>query len=291
MATQPPLVGLAAALASQPPTRTVFAQFSLVEKVALVTGGGRGIGLEVAAAFAEAGAIVYCLGQSKQPHDDFVAAQEFVAQMPPLAENVKNGRMVYISGDVTDQKQMWKVAENIVATEGRLDICFANAGILRAGADCLEYSAEDFTEIINVNVNSVLYTAQAAGRQMEKLGIPGSIILNAGLAGSISIPKQTWVAYTTSKSAIIQMARPMACELGPKGIRVNTVSLGYIYTKMTKQFLDNQPGLMKEWSSQNPLGRLGRTDESRGVCLWLASDASTFCTGSDIIVDGGHRAW
>ncbi len=147
MTTQPPLVGLAAALASQPPTRTVFAQFSLVDRVALVTGGGRGIGLEVAAAFAEAGAIVYCLSQSKQPHNDFVAAQEFVAQMPPLAETVKNGRMVYISGDVTDQKQMWKVAEDIVATEGRLDICFANAGISRAGADCLEYSAEDFTEV------------------------------------------------------------------------------------------------------------------------------------------------
>ncbi|KAJ8693959.1 hypothetical protein PTI98_008896 [Pleurotus ostreatus] len=280
MTTQPPLVGLAAALASQPPTRTVFAQFSLVEKVAFVTGGGRGIGLEVAAAFAEAGAIVYCLGPSKQPHNDFVTVQEFVARMPPLAENVKNGKMEYISGDVTDQKQMWKIAEDIVAREGRLDICFANAGIL-AGADCLEYSAEDFTKIINVNVNGVLYTAQAAGRQMEKLGIPGSIILNASMAGSICIRNQKWVAYTTSKSAIIQMARSMACELGSKGIRVNSVSPGYIYTKMTKAFLDSHPDLMEEWCLQNPLGRLGRTDESRGVCLWLASDASTFCTGSE----------
>ncbi|KAJ8693926.1 hypothetical protein PTI98_008869 [Pleurotus ostreatus] len=290
MPSRPPLVGIAAALASQPPTRTVFAQFSLVERVALVTGGGRGIGLEVAAAFAEAGAIVYCLSLSKQPDNDFVAVQEFIAKLPPLAEDVKNGRMEYISGDVTDQKQMWKVAEDIVAKEGRLDICFANAGITQGGVGCLEYPAEDFAKIINVNLNGVLYTAQAAGRQMEKLGVPGSIILNASMAGSIALQNEKLIAYTASKSALIQMARSMACELGPKGIRVNSVSPGYIYTKLTEGYVKSTDK-MREWSSQNPLGRLGRPEELRGVCLWLASDASTFCTGSDIIVDGGHRAW
>lgn len=161
MSTPSQLVGVAAALASQPPTRTVFAQFSLAGKVALVTGGGRGIGLEVAAGFAEAGAIAYCLDLSNQPEDDFVTAQKFVAQMPLLANNMQNGRIEYISGDVTDQKQMWKVAEDIVAKEGRLDICFANAGIL-AGADCLEYTAEDFTKVSHVSIQTSVDTERVS---------------------------------------------------------------------------------------------------------------------------------
>ncbi|KAF7797460.1 hypothetical protein EIP86_008657 [Pleurotus ostreatoroseus] len=87
------------------------------------------------------------------------------------------------------------------------------------------------------------------------------------------------------------MARSMACELGKERIRVNTLSPGYIYTKLTGAFVDKQPGLIDKWISQNPQGRIGRPDELRGVITWLASDASTYCTGSDIIVDGGHRAW
>jgi len=155
---------------------------------------------------------------------------------------------------------------------------------------------------MDVNVNGVLFTAQAAGRQMQKLGIPGSIILTASMSGSITNFGQHWVAYNTSKSAVIQMARSMACELGPKGIRVNSISPGYIYTqcafafilsseivdlfrlgshRMTKDFLDPRPELMTQWSGQNPLGRIGRPDELRGVTVWLASDASTFCTGSE----------
>lgn len=147
------------------------------------------------------------------------------------------------------------------------------------------------TQVIDVNVNGVLYSAQAAGRQMVRLGTKGSIILIASMSGSIANQGLKSVAYNTSKSAVLQMARSMACELGMEGIRVNSVSPGCIYTDLTRKLLDTEPNLMAEWSSQNPLGRLGSPDELRGVALWLASEASTFCTGSDIIVDGGHRAW
>jgi len=185
---------------------------------------------------------------------------------------------------------MWDAVENIASVEGRIDICIACAGIL-AGAECLDYPAEDFKKIIDVNVNGVLYTAQAAGRQMVRLGTPGSIILIASMSGSITNQGQHWVAYNTSKSAVIQMARSLAVELGPHKIRVNSISPGYILTKMTEAFLKPQPELQAKWASHNPLGRLGNPEELRGVTLWLAGDTSTFCTGSDIIVDGGHRAW
>ncbi|CEL57962.1 Sorbose reductase sou1 OS=Schizosaccharomyces pombe (strain 972 / ATCC 24843) GN=sou1 PE=3 SV=1 [Rhizoctonia solani AG-1 IB] len=87
------------------------------------------------------------------------------------------------------------------------------------------------------------------------------------------------------------MARSMACELGKHKIRVNSISPGYMHTKMVAAFTDAQPGLADTWAGMNPLGRLGRPDELRGVVAWLASDASTFCTGSDILVSGGHHAW
>ncbi|KAF8068654.1 hypothetical protein FPV67DRAFT_1084200 [Lyophyllum atratum] len=287
--TKIPLVGVAAALATATPTRTALSQFALPDHVALVTGGHRGIGLEMSLALAEAGATVYCLDLAKQPDDDWVKVQAFAAGLPSLPDGTK-GRLEYVQGDVTDQKGMWKIAEDIATKEGRLDMCVANAGML-AGAECLEYPGEEFKKLIDVNVNGVLFSAQAAGRQMERLGTKGSLILIASMSGSIANQKQHWVAYNTSKSAVLQMARSMACELGAKGIRVNSISPGYIYTQMTRDFLDTKPHLMEEWSAQNPLGRLGRPDELRGVVLWLASEASTFCTGSDIIVDGGHRAW
>jgi len=149
---------------------------------------------------------------------------------------------------------------------------------------------------MDVNTNGVLYSAQAAARQMRRYELPGSIILIASMSGSLTNRDQhgrahNWVAYNTSKSAVVQMARSMACELGPQNIRVNSLSPGHIFTAMTAAYLDKVPGLGDGWSSLNPLGRLGRSDELRGVVTWLASDASSFCTGSDILVTGGHHAW
>jgi len=284
--------GVAAALASAPPARTSFKLFSLLGKVALVTGGHRGIGLELSLALAEAGAVVYCLDLAAKPDDEWLKVQNYAAQLSGMDPNDPNkkGRLEYVNGDVTDQAQMWSIAEDIAKKEGRLDICLANAGIL-GGGDCLDYSADDFRKVIDVNVNGVFFTAQAAGRQMASLGIHGSIVLTASMSGSITNKDVNSIAYNTSKSAVIQMARSLACELGSKGIRVNSISPGYIYTKMTGFTLNKQPHFEAEWSSQNPLGRLGTPDELRGVALWLASEASSFCTGSDIIVDGGHRAW
>jgi len=284
-----PRAGVDAALAGSPSARTALALFSLAGRVALVTGGHRGIGLEMALALAEAGAVVYCLDLPAQPDNDWLKVQNFASELPE-PQGQKKGRLEYISGDVTDQKAMWATVESIVDREGRIDICMANAGILH-GAECLEYPAEDFRKVLDINVSGVLFTAQAAGRQMERLGIPGSIILTASMSGTITNQNQHWVAYNTSKSAVLQMARSLACELAPKGIRVNSISPGYIFTRMTGDFLEDTPGLEAQLSAQNPMGRFGRPDELRGVTLWLASDASTFCTGTDIKVDGGQCAW
>lgn len=144
-ATQP--LGVAAALNNLSPTRTVLSAFSLVDRVALVTGAQRGIGLEMALALAEAGATVYCLDLPPAPDAEWLKVQAYAANLPDIAPGVKNkGRLEYVSGDVTNQKQMWSIAEDIVKKEERLDVCVANAGVLR-GAECLEWPAEDFRKV------------------------------------------------------------------------------------------------------------------------------------------------
>ncbi|CAE6522986.1 unnamed protein product [Rhizoctonia solani] len=247
--TPTPLVGVAAALqaSSDPsftPKKTLFDEFSLQGRVGVVTGGNRGIGLEMALALCEAGATVYALDLPDSPGEEFIATAEYAKKL--------GSTLKYVSIDVTDQKSVWDKIKAIGDAEKRVDVCVAAAGILN-GADCLFYKAEDFQRIMNVNVNGWI------GNE------PGSCL----------------GAYNTSKSAVLQMTRSLACELGKHKIRVNSISPGYIYTKMTAAYLDSQPGLEEKWSNLNPLGRIGRPDELRGVTAWLASDASTFCTGSE----------
>lgn len=178
-------IGVEAALlaASDPtfqPRPTLQKEFELTGRVAIVSGGNRGLGLEMAEAMCEAGAIVYCLDLPSTPGDEWKATASYVQRL-----GIEKARLEYVSVDVTNQQMIWNAAENIANKEGRMDVCIAAAGILH-GADCLEYPAEDFQKVMSVNVNGVLHTAQAAGRQMAKFGTPGSIILIASMSGSIT---------------------------------------------------------------------------------------------------------
>ncbi|KAF8136265.1 hypothetical protein EV363DRAFT_1428674 [Boletus edulis] len=274
----------------------IFDEFALTDRVGLVSGGNRGLGLEMAIALAEAGArVVYCFDLPKEPSEEFKTSREYVSKLG------NGSRLEYFCADVRNQELLWKKAEEIGDKEQRFDFCIAAAGILKTHVECLEYPGQEFRDVsrhdvMEVNTTGVLFTAQAAGRQMARFGRGGSIILIASMSGRITNRDHAWVSYNTSKSAVLQMARSMACELGEQRIRVNTLSPGYFYTliergRMTTAYLDKEPHLFDKWSGRHPLGRLGRPDELRGVVTWLASDASSFCTGSDILVSGGHHAW
>ncbi|KAK4701428.1 hypothetical protein P7C70_g4798, partial [Phenoliferia sp. Uapishka_3] len=255
------------------PARNIFHEFSLSGRI-----GNGGIGLEMALALAEAGASVYCIDLAEKPSSDFDAA---VTYAKVLGSSIK-----YIRANVTDQTLMNKICYDIAEDE----ICIAAAGILM-GADCLDYPIEDFQKVMNVNVNGVFVTATACAREMARLQRPGSIILIASMSGSIANREEPWTAYNASKAAVIQMARSLACELGPRGIRVNSLSPGHVKTALTNQFLEKKPEYEQKWSNLNPLGRLGKIHEMRGPAVWLAGDASSYCTGSDIVIAGGHTAW
>ncbi|KAA1080112.1 hypothetical protein PGT21_002326 [Puccinia graminis f. sp. tritici] len=300
--SQTPEVGVAAALThgcgDRGPSkfRTVFDEFRLDGRVGIVTGANGGIGLESALALAELGAKIWALDVVESPSTEFEACAVYAKALyresaSRRGEDPSKERLVYRPVDVTDENALQKICQEIVASEGRLDICIAAAGILPAEKSCIDVTSEEFQKVMSVNSTGVFNTASKAAAEMSALGIPGSIILIASMSGSITNREHAWIAYNTSKSAVLQMGRSMACELGSRGIRVNTLSPGHIRTAMTARYLDENPELESKWSSMNPLGRIGRPHELRGVISWLASDASTFCTGSDIIVSGGHHSW
>lgn len=254
---------------------TVLTMFALPGRVALVTGGMRGIGLEIALAYAEAGATVYCLDLPAHPDRDFIKVQNHVAGLPPLNIGMMKGakgRLEYASCDVTKQKEMWAIVEGIAAKEGKIDVCVCSAGILHA-ADVLEYPAEEWQKVrsfcgveywrcwcllATFSITSFTTSISTASSSPPKLladkwsnRTPRAALSPWPVSVDIVLTKcafldsfihnsfihdferqgMQWTAYNTSKAAVIQMTRSLACELGPKGIRVNSISPGYVYTE------------------------------------------------------------
>ncbi|KAI0634658.1 hypothetical protein C8Q77DRAFT_645402 [Trametes polyzona] len=274
---------------SPSPTPSLFErEFSLAGKVTLVTGARRGLGLEGALALAEAGArSIYCIDVERAPGDDWTKAQDLVARMRRGRDD--SALLEYIQGDVSDQESMWKIGQMIGDREGRMDVGFAAAGIAPPSVPSLNIPEELVQKVLDINLKGSLYTAQAVGRQMERFGNGGSIILVASIAGSVTV-NLGMTPYEISKSGVHQLARGLACELAPKGIRVNTLSPGYFNTTMVDVLYKEKPEWVEYLVGGNPMKRMGQPHEVRGTVAWLASDASSFCTGIDIAVDGGHCA-
>ncbi|KAH9848960.1 NAD-P-binding protein [Lenzites betulinus] len=277
---KPVLHGVTRALQddSQNPSPTLFqTAFSLADKVALVTGANRGLGLEGALALAEAGArAVYCVDIANTPSHEFTKVQEFAARMHGGAA----GRLEYVCADVSDQEKMWKVGKMIGDREGRMDVCFGAAGIVGEPSESLHTPAASVQQMVNVNLQGALYTAQAAGQQMTRFGNGGSIVMVASIMGNISM-NVGLTSYEVSKSGVQQMARSLACELAPQGIRVNTISPGLFRTPMVDALFEDAPEKAKAIADMTALKRMGVPHEIRGAVVWLASEASSFCTGSE----------
>jgi hypothetical protein len=205
------------------PKPKIFDEFSLNDRVAIVSGGNRGLGLEMALALSEAGArAVYCLDLPQSPSSQFEKAAEYVRKME-RGDKAGQGRLEYIPVDVRDQEKLWKIGEEIGSREGRMDVCVAAAGVLKAHTDCLEYPARQFQDVFDVNVNGVLFTAQAAGRQMQKFGNGGSIILIASMSGSITnrVCKTVFMSCSLENFDVIVLIRIM------HGPRITLASLLY----------------------------------------------------------------
>jgi NAD(P)-dependent dehydrogenase (short-subunit alcohol dehydrogenase family) len=247
--------------------------FDLDGKRALVTGASSGIGKKVAEAYLQAGAHVAVVARHSEKLEK-VAAEIAAAG---------SGKVVPICCDVTQPDQVGRMLDQVTAELGGIDIAVCNAGIITV-TPMLEMPLEEFQRIQNTNVTGVFLTAQAAARVMVRQGRGGVIINTASMSGHIiNIPQQVG-HYCASKAAVIHLTKAMAVEFAPHKIRVNSVSPGYILTELVEPYAEYHA----LWEPKIPMGRLGQPEELTGLYLYLASEASSYMTGSDIVIDGGY---
>ena len=241
-------------------------------RIAVVTGGARGIGFESAKALKESGAIVA------------------IADINPEAgtKAAKQLDVDFFEVDLTQSNQVTKLATDIRSKYGRIDVAFNNAGIA-VNVPSEECTDEAWHKVININLNAVFYCCREFGKMMLAQG-SGSIINTASMSGIISNTPQPQAAYNASKAAVIMLTKSLAAEWAKRGVRVNSISPGYIGTEMTKLGMSN-PDWHKEWLHLTPMGRVGEPREVASVVVFLASDASSYFTGSNLVVDGGYTCW
>jgi len=237
----------------------------LENKVAVVTGGSRGIGRASVEVFAEEGAKVYCLDLS-------------------LDEPFSDPGIQFIAHDVTDLDAWHRVVAEIVEAEGKIDILFNNAGSVGSyeGIDSIEI--DDWHRIVNLNLNGVFYGTRAVIPQMQKQG--GGVILHTssmwGYVGASGV-----AAYTASKGAVRSFSKNVALTYAADGIRSNSLHPGIIATPMV---LAQDKGLTQSIVDKTPMARLGDPREVAKAALFLVSDDSSYVTGTELVVDGGHTA-
>lgn len=251
----------------------ILEQFRLDGKNAYVTGAARGIGKNIAKAFLEAGAKVAIadidLAEAEKTAVEFRSA---------------GGECIAVSVDVTSPESVEGCVGEIAERLGGIDIAVNNAGIcLNVPAD--EMSFAQWKKVIDVNLTGVFLTAQAAGRQMIRQGRGGSIINTASMSAHIVNTPQPQCAYNASKAGVIQLSKSLAVEWVSHGIRVNTISPGYIGTELTLNSPSLKP-LIASWEAMSPMKRMGKPEELQAIALYLACDAASFTTGSDFVVDG-----
>jgi NAD(P)-dependent dehydrogenase (short-subunit alcohol dehydrogenase family) len=196
------------------------------------------------------------------------------------------GAAIDIIADVTDEDQVDAGIIKILERFGSLDVVFNNAGVC-IHKDTFEATVAEWREVLDINLTGEYIVARAAGRAMYERGIRGSIINMASMSGSIVNIPQWQASYNSSKAGVIHMTRSLAVEWAPRGIRVNSISPGYIGTPMSA---DTPKELRDAWMPLIPLGRMGDPEELIPPILYLASPASGYTTGSDIVVDGGYSA-
>lgn len=249
--------------------------FALTGRVALVTGGGRGIGLAIAHMLAAQGCDIAIA--------DLIAESTVTATAELAQYGVKTHA---IHADVRISADCDRMVQETVNALGKVDILIANAGIAdNSPAEAI--SDDDWLDVINTNLNGLFYSCRAAGRHMIERQ-SGVIVNVASMSGSAVNKPQPQAAYNASKAAVIQLTKSLAMEWVEHSIRVNCVSPGYIGTPMTIMGTEKWG---ETWNEMTPMKRLGTPEEVAQAVLYLASDASSFATGTDLIIDGGYTSW
>jgi NAD(P)-dependent dehydrogenase (short-subunit alcohol dehydrogenase family) len=252
-------------------------KFRLDGDVAVVTGGGRAIGLCCVEALAEAGARVIVIERNQ---DD--AAQALSLRSKGYDIRVK-------TGDVTDTARMDSIAAELVAEGCTATILVNNAGIGQSGIPSQDVTDDDWLRMMDVNLNGVFRCSRAFGRPMILAG-QGAIVNLGSMSGIIANRPQPQTPYNVSKAAVHHLTRSMAGEWAQHGVRVNVVAPTYIETPMVSTIEANR-NRIPIWLADTPMGRMGQPEEVASVVLFLASKASSLMTGAIVNVDAGFTCW
>ena len=243
----------------------------LKNKTAIITGGATGIGLATAQLFGKEGANVSIVGRRQEPLE--------------RAKSLIGDNLLAIQGDITEDATREQLVTQTLDRFGSIDILVNNAGIFRMGP-LHEMDSSDWDQMMDVNLRSIFQLCKAVLPTMIN-GSGGSIVHISSILGMIAVPQTA--AYNVSKGGLIQLSRSIAVEYGCQGIRSNVLCPGMIETEMTESLRENKD-LMEEWIKEYPIGRFGKPDDVAHACLYMASDESSFVTGTVIPIDGGFTA-
>jgi NAD(P)-dependent dehydrogenase (short-subunit alcohol dehydrogenase family) len=255
----------------------VLEKFSLEGQVGIVTGGGQGLGRTFCHAFAEAGA-------------DIVVAEINPETGPGVAAEVSRlgRRSAFVQTDVSNQTSVQHMVDEVLAQFGKIDFLMNNAGIVQHLA-AEQVDVEDWRRVLDVNLTGVFLCCQAVGRHMIERR-SGRIINIASMSGLIINYPQCQASYNASKAAVIHLTKSLASEWASHNVRVNAIAPGYMNTAMAQPFFDD-PEYGGVWIPAIPMKRPGEPEELGPVAVFLASEASSYITGSTIVVDGGYTIW
>ncbi|MEJ3748963.1 SDR family oxidoreductase [Actinomycetes bacterium KLBMP 9797] len=250
--------------------------FRLDRQTAFVTGAASGIGRGIAVGLAESGAAVACFDLPGPG-------------LEQVCEEIRaaGGTSVPIAGDVTDAAALTAAIEQTQNALGPLTLAVNSAGIANA-APAEDMSLEQWQRVIDINITGVFLSCQAEGRAMLDNG-RGAIVNIASMSGTIVNRGLLQAHYNSSKAAVIHLTRSLAMEWCRRGVRVNSISPGYTATPMnTRSEVADQ---VRQFEADTPMGRMATVDEMVGPAIFLLSDAAGFCTGIDLLVDGGFTCW
>jgi NAD(P)-dependent dehydrogenase (short-subunit alcohol dehydrogenase family) len=258
--------------------KNMYAPFDLGGRTAVITGGNGGIGLGMASALLASGAAVAIWGSN--PAKTQAARDELAAGCGDAS------RVHAFVCDVGDEAQVDSTfAASVKALGGKVDACFANAGVSSKGVLLQDMTLDEFRRVQRVNVEGVFLTLRAAARHMIVRGQGGSLVATASTAAVEGAARNSH--YGASKGAVTAMVRALAVELARYRIRVNSILPGWIETDMTERSFNN-PKFADAVMPRIPARRWGRIDDFGGIAVYLASDASSYATGEQFLIDGGY---
>ena len=254
---------------------SVMDRFALHDRTAVVTGSTRGLGRAFARALAEAGANVVIVGR------DADAAAEVEEELASVG-----ARTATVLADVTVRADVERMLARTVEVFGRADVLVNNAGTC-IHKPAVDVTDEEWRQVMDVNLDGLWIASQVFGRHMIEAG--GGSIVNVGSMSASIVNRPQWQpAYNASKAAVHHLTRSLAAEWAPSRVRVNAIAPGYMHTDMAPI---HEPRFQRYWIEDTPLQRAGEPDELGPAIVFLASDASSFMTGSVLMIDGGYSVY